>query len=105
MLTLNWIKNEDNVVYGKDEDLIPVLAKDLVIPDLQKKIDQFRSDPVKEGVTLRGGRRSSVLLFIPDLYFDDDIVMGANVWLYLGEMRPAYCVYKPWDGEYEDCGR
>ena len=47
MLTLNWIKNEDNVVYGKDEDLIPVLAKDLVIPDLQKKIDQFRADPVK----------------------------------------------------------
>ncbi len=97
MLSLNWLKNEDNVVYGKDEELVPVLAKDLVIPDLQKKIDQFRASPVKEGVTLRGGKRSSVLVFIPDLYFDTDMVMGGNVWLYLGEMRPAYCVYKPWD--------
>ena len=97
MLSINWLKNDDNVVYGKDEELVPVLARDLVIPDLQKKIDRFRAAPVKEGVTLRGGRRSSVLLFIPDLYFDTDMVMGGNVWLYLGEMRPAYCVYKPWD--------
>ncbi len=103
MLTLNWLKNEDNAVYGTDEELVPILAKDLVIPDLQKKIDQFRSAPVKEGVTLRGGRRSSVLLFIPDLYFDTDMVMGGNVWLYLGEMRPAYCVYKPWEGEDRGC--
>ena len=99
MLTLNWLLNEDNVVYGKDEQLVPVLAKDLQIPDLQSKIDRFRADPVKEGVQLRGGRRSSVLLFIPDMYFDADIVMGGNVWLYLGEMRPAYCVYKPWGPE------
>ena len=97
MLTLNWIKDENNVVYGTDEELVPILAKDLAIPDLQAKIDRFRDAPVKEGVTLRGGRRSSVLVFIPDLYFEDDIVMGANVWLYMGEMRPAYCVFKPWD--------
>ena len=97
MLTLNWIRNEDHVVYGKDEELIPMLSKDLAIPDLGRKIEAFRANPVKEGVTLRGGRRSSVLLFIPDLYFDDDIVMGGNVWLYLGDMMPAYCIYVPWD--------
>ena len=97
MLNLKWIKNEDHVVYGTDEELIPILSKDLFIPDLGKKIRQFRENPVKEGVTLKGGKRSSVLMFIPDLYFDDDIVMGGNVWLYLGEMMPAYCVYVPWE--------
>ncbi len=97
MLNLNWIKNEDHVVYGTDEELIPVLSKDLFIPDLGKKIRQFRENPVKEGVIVKGGKRSSVLMFIPDMYFDDDIVMGANVWLYLGDMMPAYCVYVPWE--------
>ena len=97
MLTLNWLKNTDHVVYGTDEQLIPMLSKDLVIPDLQRRIAQFRENPVKEGVTIRGGKRSSVLMLIPDLYFDDDIVMGSNVWLYLGDMMPAYCVYVPWD--------
>ncbi len=97
MLNLNWIKNEDHVVYGTDEELIPILSKDLFIPDLGKKIRQFRENPVKEGVTLKGGKRSSVLMFIPDMYFDDDIVMGGNVWLYLGDMMPAYCVYVPWE--------
>jgi hypothetical protein len=97
MLNLNWIKNEDHVVYGTDEELIPILSKDLFIPDLGKKIRQFRENPVKEGVIVKGGKRSSVLMFIPDMYFDDDIVMGANVWLYLGDMMPAYCVYVPWE--------
>lgn len=97
MLNLNWIKNEDHVVYGTDEELIPILSKDLFIPDLGKRICEFRENPVKEGVILKGGKRSSVLMFIPDMYFDDDIVMGGNVWLYLGDMMPAYCVYLPWE--------
>lgn len=96
MLTLNWLKNEDNVVYGTDEELIPMLSKDLAIPDLERRIKLFRETPCKEGVTLKGARRSSALMFIPDMYFDTDMVMGANVWLYLGEMRPAFCIYVPW---------
>ena len=99
MLTLNWLENEDHVVYGKDEELIPMLSKQLAIPDLDKKIEHFRCAPVREGVTIKGGRRSSALLFIPDMYFDADIPMGANVWLYLGDMMPAYCVYVPWEKE------
>ncbi len=97
MLTKNWITDENNVVYGSDDELIPMLSKYLSIPDLDRKIKQFREAPVKEGVTLRGMRRTSAVLFIPDLYFDDDIVMGANVWIYMGDMQPAYCIYKPWD--------
>ena len=66
MLTLNWLTNEDHVVYGTDEELIPLLSKELQIPDM---------------------------------YFDADIPMGANVWIYLGDMMPAYCVYVPWEKE------
>jgi hypothetical protein len=102
MLTLNWLANEDHVVYGRDEQLIPMLAKQLMIPDLGTKIANFRCAPVPEGVTLKGGKRSSALLFIPDLYFDADIPMGANVWLYLGDMMPAYCIYRPWDENSEN---
>jgi hypothetical protein len=95
MLTLNWLKNEDNVVYGTDEQLIPMLSKELAVSDLGRRIELFRESPVKEGVTIKGARRSSALMFIPDMYFDTDMVMGANVWLYLGEMRPAFCIYVP----------
>ena len=97
MLSLHWIKDTDHVVYGTDEQLIPMLAKKLLIPDLEQRIRKFRENPVREGVTLKGGRRSSALMFIPDLYFDDDLVMGGNVWLYLGDMLPAYCIYVPWE--------
>lgn len=97
MLTLNFLQNEENVVYGPEDQLIPQLAGDLMIADLQDAVERFRRSPVKEGVILKGGRRSSVKLFIPDLYFGQHIDMGENVWLYLGEMSPAYCVYQPWD--------
>ena len=97
MLTLNWLKDEENVVYGREEEIVPALAKDLMIPDLMAQIERFRQAPVKEGVVLKGGRRSSVRLFIPNLYFDRPLDMGENVWLYLGEMSPAYCIYRPWD--------
>ena len=102
MLTLNWLKNQDNAVYGTDEQLIPMLSKYLAIPDLERRIKQFRENPVKEGVIIRGGKRTSALMLIPDLYFDDDIVMGGNVWLYLGDMRPAYGIYVPWEDEKQE---
>ena len=97
MLTLNWLKDEENVVYGREAQIVPELSRDLMISDLMEQIERFRRSPVKEGVILKGGRRSSVKLFIPDLYFDRPIDMGENVWLYLGEMSPAYCIYRPWD--------
>ncbi len=100
MLTLSYLKDEENVVYGPEEEIVPQLAGDLLIPNLGEAIERFRQAPVKEGLILKGGRRSSVKLFIPDLYFDRHIDMGENVWLYLGEMSPAYCVYRPW-GEPE----
>ena len=92
MLTWGYLQDVQNVVYGREEQLVPALAKDLMIPDLMAAIERFRQAPVKEGVVLSGGRRSSVRL-----YFDRPMDMGENVWLYLGEMSPAYCVYRLWD--------
>lgn len=96
MLTLNFLKDEENVVYAPESEIVPQLAADLLIPNLDEAIERFRQSPVKEGLILKGGRRSSVKLFIPDLYFDRHIDMGENVWLYLGEMSPAYCIFHPW---------
>ena len=96
MLTLSYLKDVENVVYGPEDEIIPQLAGDLMIPNLDEAIERFRQSPVREGLILKGGRRSSVKLFIPDLYFGQHIDMGENVWLYLGEMSPAYCIYRPW---------
>ena len=46
MLTLNWLKDEENVVYGREEEIVPALAKDLMIPDLMAQIERFRQAPV-----------------------------------------------------------
>ena len=97
MLTLSFLKDAENVVYGPEAEIVPQLAGDLLIPNLDEAIERFRQSPAKEGVILKGGRRSSVKLFIPDLYFGQHIDMGENVWLYLGEMSPAYCIYRPWE--------
>ena len=101
MLTLSYLKDVENVVYGPEKEIVPQLAADLLIPNLDEAVEGFRRSPVKEGLILKGGRRSSVKLFIPDLYFDQHIDMGENVWLYLGEMSPAYCIYRPWDESKE----
>lgn len=97
MLTLNWLKDENNVVYAKESDIVPVLSRDFRIPDLAERIAAFREAPDKDGVIVRGNKRSSVRLFIPDLYFGEHIEMGESVWLYIGEMYPAYCIYQPWE--------
>ena len=37
---------------------------------------------------------------LPNLTFPEPIEMGENVWIYMGELCPAYCLYTPWeDGE------
>ncbi len=97
MLSLNWLKDENNVVYAKQSDIVPILSRDLRIPDLEQRIEAFRESPEKEGVIVKGNKRSSVRLFIPDLLFDEHIEMGESVWLYIGEMYPAYCIFQPWD--------
>ena len=97
MLTLNWLKNPEHVSYCEEAEIVPQLSKMLGIPELAQQIDSLKEHPISEGVVLKGAKRSSAKLFIPNLYFGEEIDMGENVWVYLGEMSPAYCVYTPWN--------
>ena len=54
---------------------------------------QFRICP-------NGRKRTTLKLLIPNLTFSEPIDMGENVWIYMGELCPAYCLYMPQeDGE------
>ena len=88
MLTLSYLKDVENVVYGPEKEIVPQLAADLLIPNLDEAVEGFRRSPVKEGLILKGGRRSSVKLFIPDLYFDQHIDMGRTCGCTWGRCPP-----------------
>ncbi|WP_130862920.1 hypothetical protein [Bacilliculturomica massiliensis] len=93
-MNVKWFKDPDNIVYAEVSDFIPNFAKETGIADLAEKIDSFRREPSAGGATLTGKRRTSVKLFIPDLVFDEHLDMGENVWMYLGENYPCYCLYE-----------
>ncbi len=96
-MKISWFKDPDNIVYAEAEKVIPALKKETGIFDLESRIKNFRDNPTAEGVTIRGTRRVSVKLFIPNLTFDEKLEMGENVWIYMGETRECYCVYTPWE--------
>lgn len=97
MLNSIWLKNPDHVAYCKEEEILPRLTRDLGISDLAECVAEFRAHPVAEGVNLRGKKRTTVKMFIPNLLFSTPIDMGENVWLYMGDLCPAYCLYTPWE--------
>lgn len=97
-MNINWFKDEENVVYCKEDEVLPRLTKELGIPDLARKVAQFRAEPTAEGMNVKGLKRTTLKLFVPDLTFPEHIEMGENVWLYMGELCPAYCLYTPWEG-------
>ena len=86
MLNLTWIKNPDHVSYCKENEVLPRLARELGIADL-----------TAEGVNLKGKKRTTLKLFIPNLTFPEPVEMGENVWIYMGELCPAYCLFTPWE--------
>ncbi len=99
MLNLTWLKNTDHVSYCKEEDVLPRLSRELGIGDLAARVAEFRAAPSAEGVNLKGLKRTTIKLFVPNLMFDQPIEMGENVWLYMGELCPAYCLYTPWEDD------
>lgn len=100
MLNINWLKNSDNVVYCQEDEVLPRLARELGVADLAQRVAQFRDAPTAEGLSIKGLKRTTLKLFIPNLTFSQPIEMGENVWIYMGELCPAYCLYTPWrDGE------
>ena len=67
MLNLTWIKNPDHVSYCKENEVLPRLARELGIADLAQQVEEFRTHPTAEGVNLKGKKRTTLKLFIPNL--------------------------------------
>ena len=97
MLNLTWIKNPDHVSYCKENEVLPRLARELGIADLAQQVEEFRTHPTAEGVNLKGKKRTTLKLFNPNLTFPEPVEMGENVWIYMGELCPAYCLFTPWE--------
>lgn len=96
-MNINWFKDEENVVYVKEAEVLPRLSRELGIPELEELVAQFRADPSPEGLNVKGKKRTTLKLFVPNLAFPEPIDMGENVWIYMGELCPAYCLYTPWE--------
>lgn len=92
-MNINWFKNPDNVVYADTKEFVDNFAKESGIANLKEEIECFKAAPVAEGKMLTGKKRTSVKLFIPNLTFNEEIEMGENVWLYMGENYECYCLY------------
>ena len=90
-----WFENQETVVYADIDEFADNFGKETGISDLRGKIEDFKANPVKEGMILRGIKRSALKLFIPDMVFDKHIDMGESVWVFIGESYPAYCLYWP----------
>ena len=96
MVGVNWLQNPNHVVYGRPEELLPRLCRDLGIPGLTERVDAFQRRPAPAGINIKGKKRTTLKLFIPNLLFSQPIEMGENVWIYTGELNPAYCLFSPW---------
>lgn len=94
-MNIRWFKNPDNISYVDAEKFIPNFARETGIGDLREQIEDFMKNPVAEGKIINGKKRTSLRLLIPDLMFDERLEMGENVWIYLGEHNPCYCLYWP----------
>ena len=85
MLSLSWFQNNDNVAYCREEEILPRLSRELGISDLAARVADFRAHPSPEGENIKGRKRTTLKLLIPDLTFPKHIDMG--------ELCPAYCLY------------
>ena len=99
MMNRAWFENLDHVVYAVKDEVIPRLSRELGISDLAQRIEQFRKAPTPDGENIKGCKRTTLKLMIPNLVFPEPIEMGENVWIYMGELCPAYCLYTPWAGQ------
>ena len=94
-MRVSWFEDPDNVVYADVDQFADHFGKEVGVSNLREEIERFKSAPVKEGVILKGKKRSSLKLFSPNLLFERSIEMGDSVWVYIGENYPAYCLYWP----------
>ena len=84
-----WFKNEEHLIYINGETELPALEKALKFPGLTAAAAQLRDHPTAEGLSVKGPKRTSGRLFVPDLTF------GENIFFYMGEMAECYAIYWP----------
>ncbi len=92
-MNINWFRDEDNLVYINAEKDLHRLEVQLRLPGLGEAATMLHENPTPEGLTLRGERRTTARLFIPDLLFGKHIEMGENIFLYRGDMMECYVIY------------
>jgi hypothetical protein len=92
-MNINWFRDEDNLVYINAEKDLHRLEVQLQLPGLEEAATELYRNPTAEGLTLKGARRTTARLFIPDLLFGKHIEMGENVFLYRGDMVECYVIY------------
>ena len=97
MMNVAWFKNPDHVAYCKEEEILPKLSRELGINALAQRVEAFRKEPSPEGENIKGRKRTTLKLMIPNLTFSEPVDMGENVWIYMGDLCPAYCLYTPWE--------
>ena len=82
---INWFRDENNLIYINGATQLAELEKTLRFPGLEEA----------EGFTIKGPKRTSGRLFVPDLTFGRHIEMGENIFFFMGEMQECYVIYWP----------
>ena len=92
-MRINWFKDENHLVYINGATQLAELEKALHFPGLEEAANEPRQHPTAEGFTIKGPKRTSGRLFVPDLTFGEHIEMGENIFFYMGEMQECYVIY------------
>ena len=83
---INWFRDENNLIY---------INGATQLAELEKAANELRQHPTAEGFTIKGPKRTSGRLFVPDLTFGRHIEMGENIFFFMGEMQECYVIYWP----------
>ena len=92
---INWFRDENNLIYINGATQLAELEKTLRFPGLEEAANALRQHPTTEGFTIKGPKRPSGRLFVPDLTFGRHIEMGENIFFFMGEMQECYVIYWP----------
>ena len=76
MMRFGWFQDPDNVVYADVEQFADHFGKEAGIENFRAKLENFKENPTNDGILLKGRKRTTVKLFIPDLYFADKKTRG-----------------------------
>ena len=93
IMRINWFKDENHLVYINGATQLAELERTLHFPGLEEAANELRQHPTAEGFTIKGPKRTSGRLFVPDLTFGEHIEMGENIFFYMGEMQECYVIY------------